>query len=168
LQLELLLGRRASEITQAEKSWVSLERQILLLPAAVTKSPKAARIPLPPLAVYLFAEKIKSAQNSPFCFLARYRKADATKAMDPDTSYKCLRAYLKESSAFSFTQHDLRRTAAIYMDEIDVSPDSTSAVLSHARADITRKHYIVGEINQIGRMRVALHVWEARLKQITS
>jgi integrase len=168
LQLELLLGRRASEITQAEKSWVSLERLILLLPATVTKNRKAARIPLPPLAVKLFAEAIEYAKDSLYCFPARYKKSGQTaaKAMDPDTSYKCLRSYLNESGALAFTQHDLRRTAATYMDEMDVAPDSTSAVLSHARNGITRKHYVVGEIGQIGRMRVALQVWEARLKQI--
>jgi integrase len=168
LQLELLLGRRASEITQAEKPWISLERQILQLPATVTKNRKAARIPLPPLAVKLFAEAIEYAKDPLYCFPARYKKAGQTaaKAMDPDTSYKCLRSYLHESGALAFTQHDLRRTAATYMDEMDVPPDSTSAVLSHARHGITRKHYVVGEIGQIGRMRVALQVWEARLKQI--
>ena len=140
LRLVLLTGCRPSEVagmTTAEleisgagkaKSWT--------IPAARSKNGRAHYVPLPPLAGEQIAEALALANGDSAIFPSRAGKV---------AGHALAVAMARIGAAIHAddwpTPHDLRRTCATRLAAAGVPAEDVRAVLNHARADVTGKHY---------------------------
>jgi integrase len=140
LRLVLLTGCRPSEVagmTAAEieitdagkvKSWT--------IPAARSKNGRAHYVPLAPLAGEQIAEALTLANGDAAVFPSRAGKV---------AGHALAVAMARIGAAIGTddwpTPHDLRRTCATRLAAAGIPAEDVRAVLNHARADVTGKHY---------------------------
>ena len=70
----------------------------------------------------------------------------------------------KEIGLEGLRTHDLRRTCATWLGNLDVPDEIIERVLNRAPRTITRKHY--NHASQLESMRIALERWSDRLRRI--
>jgi integrase len=140
LRLVLLTGCRPSEVagmTTAEleisgagkaKSWT--------VPAARSKNGRRHHVPLPPLAGEQIAEALALANGDTAVFPSR-----AGKVAGHALAVAMARIGAAIGAGDWPTPHDLRRTCATRLAAAGVPAEDVRAVLNHARADVTGKHY---------------------------
>ena len=140
LRLVLLTGCRPSEVagmTAAEleisgagtaKSWT--------VPATRSKNGRAHYVPLSPLAGEQIAEALALANGGPAVFPSR-----AGKVAGHALAVAMARIGAVIGADDWPTPHDLRRTCATRLAAAGVPAEDVRAVLNHARADVTGKHY---------------------------
>jgi len=142
LRLVLLTGCRPSEVagmTAAEleisgagkaKSWT--------VPATRSKNGRAHYVPLSPLAGEQIAEALALANGDPAVFPSR-----AGKVAGHALAVAMARIGAVIGADDWPTPHDLRRTCATRLAAAGVPAEDVRAVLNHARADVTGKHYVL-------------------------
>jgi integrase len=108
------------------------------LPAELTKTNRAHRVPLSPQALAVI-EALRPLTGSTEWVLAS--RADGKRLTWLSHSSARLRAW---SGLEHFTPHDLRRTAATWLGRSGVRPDTIDQLLNHAAGRITRTYNRAG------------------------
>jgi integrase len=167
LKLALVTGQRINEVTGIETKEFDFkpDAPVWTIPGKRTKNKKPNRVPLPPLAVMLIEEARDLANGSPWLFSnptgnGPIRRDSATKAV--------ARAQAAIGLA-DFHAHDLRRTAATRMAELQVSPHTISLILNHASArkgNVTSAVYIQYSYDK--EKREGLELWGRLLEGIVA
>ena len=159
LKLLLLLGQRRTEVGHIRWSELDLERGVWELPAERTKSGRAHRVPLSPLALDLIGEPdghehvFHHRDGSPF---GRFSISHAMRRELPALG-------LADKPA---TPHDLRRTAASQMAELGIDRLTISKILNHADPTITGAIYELSEHWE--KKRLAMRAWADKLQEIAT
>lgn len=139
-RLILLTAQRPGEVLSMR--WRDLERDSRgswwNLPAELTKTNRAHRVPLSPQALAII-EALRPLTESTEWVLAS--RADGKKLTWLSHSSARLRAW---SGLDHFTPHDLRRTAATWLGRHGVRPDTIDQLLNHAAGRITRTYNRAG------------------------
>lgn len=171
LRLCLLTGMRAGEVAGLARAELEHlddpERTAVILPADRVKNGRAHYVPLSLLAVETLREALALAGDGKHVFAPRRQPVEGhalAVAMRRLTTALPDEPGADTWQADPFTAHDLRRTAATRMAGLGTPGEDVSAVLNHARADVTGRHY-----DQYGRARekrAALTEWAAALAHI--
>jgi integrase len=139
-RLILLTAQRPGEVLAMR--WRDLERDSRgswwNLPAELTKTNRAHRVPLSPQALAII-EALRPLTESTGWVLAS--RADGKRLTWLSHSSARLRAW---SELPHFTPHDLRRTAATWLGRSGVRPDTIDQLLNHAAGRITRTYNRAG------------------------
>jgi integrase len=139
-RLILLTAQRPGEVLSLR--WRDLERDSRgswwNLPAELTKTNRAHRVPLSPQALAVI-EALRPLTGSTEWVLASH--ADGKRLTWLSHSSARLRAW---SGLDHFTPHDLRRTAATWLGRSGVRPDTIDQLLNHAAGRITRTYNRAG------------------------
>lgn len=139
-RLILLTAQRPGEVLSMR--WRDLERDSRgwwwNLPAELTKTNRAHRVPLSPQALAVI-EALRPLTGSTDWVLAS--RADGKRLTWLSHSSARLRAW---SGLDHFTPHDLRRTAATWLGRHGVRPDTIDQLLNHAAGRITRTYNRAG------------------------
>jgi integrase len=139
-RLILLTAQRPGEVLSMR--WRDLERDSRgswwNLPAELTKTNRAHRVPLSPQAVAVI-EVLRPLTGSTEWVLASH--ADGKRLTWLSHSSARLR---KWSGLEHFTPHDLRRTAATWLGRHGIRPDTIDQLLNHAAGRITRTYNRAG------------------------
>jgi len=139
-RLILLTAQRPGEVLSMR--WRDLERDSRgwwwNLPAELTKTHRAHRVPLSPQALAVI-ETLRPLTGSTEWVLAS--RADGKRLTWLSHSSARLRAW---SGLEHFTPHDLRRTAATWLGRSGVRPDTIDQLLNHTAGRITRTYNRAG------------------------
>jgi integrase len=139
-RLVLLTAQRPGEVLAMR--WRDLERDSRgwwwNLPAEMTKTNSAHRVPLSPQALAVI-EALRPLTDTTEWVLAS--RADGKRLTWLSHSSARLRAW---SGLEHFTPHDLRRTAATWLGRSGVRPDTIDQLLNHAAGRITRTYNRAG------------------------
>jgi integrase len=139
-RLILLTAQRPGEVLSMR--WRDLERDSRgwwwNLPAELTKTNRAHRVPLSPQALAVI-EALRPLTGSTEWVLAS--RADGKRLTWLSHSSARLRAW---SGLEHFTPHDLRRTAATWLGRSGVRPDTIDQLLNHAAGRISRTYNRAG------------------------
>ena len=139
-RLVLLTAQRPGEVLAMR--WRDLERDSRgwwwNLPAEMTKTNSAHRVPLSPQAVAVI-EALRPLTDTTEWVLAS--RADGKRLTWLSHSSARLREW---SGLEHFTPHDLRRTAATWLGRSGVRPDSIDQLLNHAAGRISRTYNRAG------------------------
>lgn len=139
-RLILLTAQRPGEVLSMR--WRDLERDSRgwwwNLPAELTKTNRAHRVPLSPQALAVI-EALRPLTGSTGWVLAS--RADGKRLTWLSHSSARLRAW---SGLQHFTPHDLRRTAATWLGRSGVRPDTIDQLLNHAAGRISRTYNRAG------------------------
>ncbi|HWM93578.1 MAG TPA: tyrosine-type recombinase/integrase [Thermoanaerobaculia bacterium] len=139
-RLILLTAQRPGEVLSMR--WRDLERDSRgwwwNLPAELTKTNRAHRVPLSPQALAII-ETLRPLTESTGWVLAS--RADGKRLTWLSHSSARLREW---SSLEHFTPHDLRRTAATWLGRSGVRPDTIDQLLNHAAGRISRTYNRAG------------------------
>lgn len=139
-RLVLLTAQRPGEVLSMR--WRDLERDShgswWNLPAELTKTNRAHRVPLSPQALAI-VETLRPLTGSEEWVLAS--RAEGKRLTWLSHSSARLRAW---SELPHFTPHDLRRTAATWLGRSGVRPDTIDRLLNHAEGRISRTYNRAG------------------------
>jgi integrase len=139
-RLVLLTAQRPGEVLAMR--WRDLERDSRgwwwNLPAELTKTNRAHRVPLSPQALAII-DALRPLTESTGWVLAS--RADGKRLTWLSHSSARLRTW---SGLEHFTPHDLRRTAATWLGRSGVRPDTIDQLLNHAAGRITRTYNRAG------------------------
>jgi integrase len=159
-RLQLLLGVRIGEAVGAHRSEIDFEKRQWTIPAERTKSGRTHTLPLPDVASEIFRTAMQRSRDSTWVFRSP-RRANST------CSKSASRAMLRLSKTIGIRDlrtHDLRRTCATWLGNLNVPEEIIERVLNHAPHTVTRRHY--NHATQLAAMRAALERWSAALEQI--
>ncbi len=179
LKLQLLTATRQGEILGVARKELDLDGGVWTIPAIRTKPDREHRLPLSPLAVSIFreaiawadAESIRRADRygtavvaSEFVFPAAkgagaINRNAGTRAMDRNRS-KLVGAGIVET----FNTHDLRRTVATHLGEMEYPDEVIERILNHAPRSTAGRHY--NHAKHMEPMRRALEWWGCRVQSI--
>jgi len=139
-RLVLLTAQRPGEVLSMR--WCDLERDShgwwWNIPAEVTKTNRAHRVPLSPQALAI-VEALRPLTGATEWVLAS--RAEGKRLTWLSHSSARLRAW---SELPHFTPHDLRRTAATWLGRSGVRPDTIDRLLNHAEGRISRTYNRAG------------------------
>lgn len=102
------MGMRSSEITQLKKSKINLEKRLISLGKADTKTNQARTIPIHPEVQFLLEPQLVRSGDSPYLFPNR---SDRQRPMDP-TGFKKPWNAIREQLGIEGRFHDLRHSYA--------------------------------------------------------
>jgi integrase len=167
MKLSLVTAQRIGEVSGIPLAELDLNEvaPVWTIAGSRTKNGEAHRVPLSPLAVRLIEEAKALAGESAWLFPAPGGKAP----VDPHAATRALVRARPSIGVVDWRIHDLRRTAATMMGEMDVKPHVISYVLNHVSATkgmVTGRHY--NQFTYDPEKREALTAWGARLERIIS
>jgi integrase len=159
-RLQLLLGVRINEAISCRRTEVDLQRGEWVIPADRNKSRRTHTLPLSDMAIGVFSSALARSSDQTWIFPSEMpgrplRSKSASRAM--------LRLS-KEIGLEGLRTHDLRRTCATWLGNLDVPDEIIERVLNHAPHSVTRKHY--NHASQLESVRVALERWSFALQRI--
>ena len=136
MQLLLLLGQRRTETALMRWRDLDLEAGAWRIPAEVTKSGRAHRVPLPP-AVVTILNRLPCQAHSPYVFPGREGKPMTgwSKRLPP------IYAVTAKAGMAAWTPHDLRRTMRTGLGRLGVDPTIAELLLNHVLSDELRQIY---------------------------
>ena len=140
LQMLALLGQRRGETAQMRWRDVDLEAGVWAIPAAVTKSGRAHRVPLPPQAVAILSSLPRLA-SSDLVFPGRHGRAMSGWSKRLPPIYKATTA----AGMAPWTPHDLRRTMRTGLGQLGVDRVVAELLLNHAVSDELEQIYDRGD-----------------------
>jgi integrase len=129
LQILILTGQRRTETALMRWQDVDLERAFWTVPAAVTKSGRTHKVPLPPQAVAILQGMPRT--TSPHVFPGRNGKAMAGWSKRLPAIYEATTA----AGMAPWTPHDLRRTVRTGLGKLGVDRVISELLLNHAISD---------------------------------
>ncbi len=160
LRLLLVTGQRRGEVVGMHWSELDVANSLWELPAARTKSRRANRVPLTSLAW----EIIHATGTTEGYVFARAGGAPPVLRSISQAMWRDLSALgLADNPA---TPHDLRRTFASQMGELDIDRLILKKLLNHSDRDVTGAVYELSE--KFEQRRWAMQAWSTRLIEITS
>lgn len=163
-------GQRRGELARLERSW--LDGDVLSLPSHVTKNGLAHAFPVGPIAKRIL-ETTPKTSTTYFFPAARDRMKDKTATVFNGWG-KPKAALDKKCGVTGWQIHDLRRTVATGLAELDVPPHVIERLLNHVAG--SRNPEQEGTMTAVGRvynrarylrqMREAVEKWEAHLASL--
>jgi integrase len=179
LKLQLLTATRQGEILGVARKELDLDGGLWTIPAIRTKSDREHKLPLSPQAVSIFrdaitwadAEELRRSQRygtplalSVFVFPAAKAPAPVnsnagTRAMDRNRAKLVLAGIVEP-----FNTHDLRRTVATQLGDLEFPDEVIERILNHAPRSTAGRHY--NHAKHIEPMRRALETWGNRMQAI--
>ena len=160
LKIQLLLGVRISEAIGAAKSEFDLKRWMWIIPAERTKADREHRLPLSPLAMTIIESAMERSGRSPWLFPSTLDGA-------PMRSRSATRAVIRFRLSISLGDigtHDLRRTLATGLGDMNIPEEVIERVLNHAPRTVAGRHY--NHAKHLEPMRRALGAWADRVQAI--
>jgi integrase len=164
LRLQLALGARCGEIAGMHAEEVDTTTWLWTLPAERSKNKKPRVTPLIGIAREIISRRLEMVPRG-LLFTASTGR--------PLTSSYVGHALLNRTATLpmaAFRTHDLRRTVATHMVELELTMELVASVIGHeAGSSQTRtlvRHYIRTDL--LDRKRAALEVWDGRLREIIS
>jgi integrase len=175
LRLVLITGVRPGEAAGMERGELEYDERGQptgwTIPPARSKNRRPHFVPLSPLARDIIAEAMALADGSPFVFASHGKYGHATN-FDLAKGMALLPTLVSdEAGAASWkadvpTAHDLRRTCATRLAATGTPAEDVSAILGHARSDITGRVY--DQYRRADEKRRALDRWSRLLSAIVS
>lgn len=152
LRILLLLGQRRTETALMRWDDVDLDAALWTIPAEVTKSGRAHRVPLPPEVVRIL-EGLPRLAGCDLVFPGRHGRPMTgwSKRMRP------VQARSRELGLAPWTLHDLRRTVRTGLARLGVSDAVAERILAHAPRDHLLAVY--DRSDRLAEMREALERW---------
>lgn len=185
LKLVLLTAQRPGEVVGMHTS--EIKGEWWTIPAARSKNGITHRVPLTSLALEIINEAIADAKVTrelpaeeeysgyvfPCPHRAKYKPIERhalSRAVDRNLVVQITDQHGKLTTenklgVIKFTPHDLRRTAATFMAELGQMDEVIGAVLNHKKVGIIATYNLYRYDKQ---KRVALEVWQAKLRNIIS
>ncbi len=160
LKLLLVTGQRRAEVTLMSWDELDLEKAIWEIAAERTKGGRATRVPLSPLALELIGAPDGA---SDYVFHHRGGVPVALSSISMSMHRELPALGLADKPA---TVHDLRRTFASQLGELDIDRLTISKILNHADPTITGAVYELSEHWE--KKRLATEAWSKRLVEITT
>lgn len=155
LRFLLLTGQRIGEVFALR--WTDLDGDWWTIPAGVAKNKQEHRVYLSGQSKALLDELRSTGGGSSWVFQSPRTK---TRLVSVNTAVK---RYRRLSGISDWHPHDLRRTAASCMGDLEVPDSIISVVLNHAVAGVTARYSRSRREGEIAR---ALGVWGTRLEEI--
>jgi integrase len=176
LRIALLTAARVSEVAEAERrEFQNLndpERAAWLLPAERSKNGRAHFVPLPGLAREAVLKALTLAdETSPYLFPSPSVEGAPITGHALSVGMARFGKHLKGNDepirswqAEPPSPHDLRRTVATRLASLGVPAEDVSAVLNHARRNVTGIHY--DRYDRAGEKRRALNSWDETIRRL--
>lgn len=142
IRLSILTGQRKGQIAQFQQEW--RQHDLAIFPASAMKGAREHILPLTPITMELFKKL----------------KVDFKNWGIPKTNIDAV------SKVTSWTIHDLRRTFATLMAELQIAPHIIERILHHASGEISGVSAIYNRHKYIPEMRAALEKYEAYLVSV--
>jgi integrase len=161
LKLLLVTGQRRDEVVSASWSEFDLDDGAWEIPAERSKSGRAHRTPLSPLAVDLLSQLRELGHGSSWLFPS----PKPGQPMAAAAVSHALRNNLEQMGVERFTPHDLRRTCASRLAELGISRFVVARVLGHSDRSITG---VYDRFEYWPQKKQALDSWGQRLMEIVS
>ena len=161
-RLQLLLGVRINEAISAQRTEIDFQRREWIIPADRNKSRRTHTLPLSDMAVELFRSALARSSDEIWIFPS---EIPGRPLLSKSASRAMLRLS-KEIGLDGLRTHDLRRTCATWLGNLDVPDEIIERVLNHAPHTVTRKHY--NHASQLENMRIALQRWSDHLERIVA
>lgn len=161
LHLQLLLGQRVSEITQARKVEIDLSACVWIVPGRRTKSNRKHVVPLPIQALSILSNALRRSPESEWLFPSRYGNKN------PIDSHSATAAMHRACDRIGIERagtHDLRRTVATGLGELGVHDEVIVRILNHAPRSVLARHY--NHAQRQKDVRAALQLWADRIDKI--
>jgi integrase len=167
IQLALVTGQRIGEVARMSVSELSLEdvAPLWTIPGDRSKNGQPNRVPLSPLALRLIAKASELSESTSWLFPNSNRDGP----IDAHAPTRALARARDLIGLSDFRIHDLRRTAATQMAQLDINPYTISMILNHVSArqgTITSKVYVQYSYDR--EKRQALAAWATKLEEIIS
>jgi integrase len=156
IKLCLITGCRAQEIGSIRWSEIDLNGGVLTLSPERCKNGQAHTLTLPPLALEII-KRVEKRDGRDFLF---------GKWAGGFTWWSKQKHLVEPLGLKHWTIHDLRRTAATQMAEIDVEPHVIEAVLNHISGHKAGVAGIYNKASYAKQTKVALARWAAHLRSI--
>jgi integrase len=180
MRLQLLTAARISEVLGCPRSELDLDRQLWTIAADRTKSGREHTLPLSEAAIAIFRSCIERADDEERRRAKRARRSPIPSSWvfpsphtnGPIAGRAATRAIIRsrlelaEAGVASFNTHDLRRTAATQLGELEVAEEIIERVLNHAPRTVAGKHY--NHARYLSPMRSALTAWSERLSNLVA
>jgi integrase len=183
VRLILATGCRPGEILGARWAWIDRHEQRLTLPAETTKNGREHEIPLSDYARGAIARLREIRRGEWLCPMPtdasrplpvlrldrvvgdRQRPPGAKRGRDRDRTRLQARLFVLQGNETSGTwrPHDLRRTAASRLSELNVPPYTIEALLNHAPATLQATYQ---QYDRMPERRAALDIWGAILARL--
>ena len=161
LRLLLVTGQRRGEVVGMHWSELDVEGSLWELPAARTKSRRANRVPLTPLA-WEIIHATGTVEGYVFALRAG-GEPPVLRSISQAVRRELIVLGLADKPA---TPHDLRRTAASQMGELGIDRLTISKILNHADPTITGAVYELSEHWE--KKRLAMLAWADKLQEIVT
>lgn len=156
VKLLILTGQRRGEIAALDWGWISKNDRTISFPASATKNNRAHMIPFGDMSYAL----MDNWGSNRFLFLARGKDT-------PINGWSKNKGALdKRSGAADWTLHDLRRTFATRLAEMEVAPHVIERLLNHVSGTISGVAAIYNRATFMKEMREAVEKWEAHLAKL--
>ncbi|HTW53114.1 MAG TPA: tyrosine-type recombinase/integrase [Stellaceae bacterium] len=155
-QLLVLTGQRRGEIGALRAEHVNRDARTVTLPALLAKNGRQHTFPYGDMAAALF----ETLPRSGFLFPARGSAGEK-----PYCGWSKLKANLQPDIA-QWTFHDLRRTFATNLAQLEVPPHVIERLLNHVSGTVSGVAAIYNRYAYLPEMRNAICLWEDRLRAI--
>lgn len=157
VKLLILTGQRRGEIAALRSEWINPTDRTITLPSSITKNRREHLFPFGDLAAellsetegYLFPAAREHVRNNPTTSFNGWGKPKA--ALD------------KASGIYGWTLHDLRRTFATRLADLDVEPHIVERLLNHISGEISGVSAIYNRAKYLPQMRQAVEKWDQYL-----
>jgi len=158
-KLKLLTAARDTEVRRMK--WADIDGDVWTIPGTITKNKKPHRVPLSPQAMTVLDE-LEPVTGHAEWVLASPSPRAAGKPIGK--THKATERLCDAANLEGFTGHDLRRTAATKMAEIEIEPHIIGQVLNHTDRSVTAQVYVQYSYDK--QKRNALEKWGRRVEEI--
>jgi integrase len=163
VQLLILTGQRRGEIAALQWDWINEKERTITLPASLCKNGREHLFPYG----RMVADVLKRIpRQSPFLFPAAKERRTGKPATIFAGWNKPKAAFDARCKIAPWTLHDLRRTFATNLADLQVPPHVTERILNHASGTISGVAAIYNRHSYLAEMRQAIDAWETRLSEL--
>ena len=163
-RLALVTAQRIGEVAGIDIAHLHLDAvaPVWTIPGAVTKNHEPHKVWLSSMAVDLISEARALAPKSSWLFPLPSKN----KAISTPSAVDMMKAARTSLAISDFRLHDLRRTVATYMGELDIADRDIEGILNHisGQRGVTRRHY--DRAKRETAKRKAMHRWSEHLSAI--
>jgi integrase len=153
----MVTGQRRGEIAGLCRSYIDTDKRLITLPSELVKNSREHTFPYGDLA----AQILQSIPNvAELLFPARGCEDR------PFSGWSKIKAVLDERSGVNFRLHDLRRTWATHVAELDVHPWVIEAHLNHVSGVVSGVAAVYNRHKYLNESRAAVAKFEAKLTRL--
>ena len=160
LKLQLLLGLRVSEATEARREEISLDDKTWTIPPERNKSNRTHRLPIPPLAHSILTSASALSEGSEWIFPSAVQSGP----IEPKSAQRAMLRMQHRTSIKGVGTHDLRRTLATGLGRLETADEIIERVLNHAPRTVTNRHYNHARYDR--QILTALTMWDHHVQKL--